>query len=222
MVQDIRPHMMLPFQVGSVGILIFGPNTYISDLTDIHFGITFDDTCGTSCSDRCAPTCTGDGRKWNSLAGMGGSISSCRAAVARNDPSQAYRTENIAAHEFAHTLHMYVAPSVSSRIDTALAAAKAANYWVPNSYAMSNKYEYFAEASQAWFGCADNHNSGGMGSAGVCRIRPDRDGTLWQLLKDFYGVGPTGMDKTNTVVRGTGGSSSMIHFDTASRTLVWR
>ena len=67
----------------------------------------FTGTCAGACSD----TCTGDGRKWDSLAGVGGVRATClddNFMCTANDPY--YRTFSVLVHEFGHTIHLYGLP----------------------------------------------------------------------------------------------------------------
>ena len=62
------------------------------------------DTCFWACSN----TCTGDGRKWESLTGVGGSRATCLDDNFMCTDSDPYgHTDSILVHELAHTVHFY-------------------------------------------------------------------------------------------------------------------
>ncbi len=65
-----------------------------------------------------------------------------------------YSTENILFHEFAHAIHQMglntVDPSFDDRLKTTFEAAVKNGLW-ENTYAITNKAEYWAEGTQSWF-----------------------------------------------------------------------
>lgn len=67
-----------------------------------------------------------------------------------------YTGENILIHEFAHLFHMVgitgVEPDFNNRLESIYQQAKAKGLW-ENTYAISNKEEYFAECVQSFFNC---------------------------------------------------------------------
>jgi cyclophilin family peptidyl-prolyl cis-trans isomerase len=69
----------------------------------------------------------------------------------RNDP---YPNENIFLHEFSHAIHgtglNKVDPSFDQRLRMAYEAAKERGLW-KNTYAITNRSEYWAEGVQSWF-----------------------------------------------------------------------
>ena len=69
-------------------------------------------------------------------------------------PGDRYEGENILIHEFSHIIHMVgiagVEPDVDDRLTALLNSARAKGLW-ENTYAISNKEEYFAEAVQSFF-----------------------------------------------------------------------
>ena len=71
-------------------------------------------------------------------------------------PQDKYTGENILIHEFAHLLHMVgivgVEPDFNNRLESMYQQAKAKGLWA-NTYAISNKEEYFAECVQSFFNC---------------------------------------------------------------------
>ena len=71
-------------------------------------------------------------------------------------PQDKYTGENILIHEFAHLMHMVGIVGVESNFNNRLEAmyqqAKSKGLW-ENTYAISNKEEYFAECVQSFFNC---------------------------------------------------------------------
>lgn len=79
---------------------------------------------------------------------------SCGAENLLNYAGDPYLTENILVHEFAHAIHQMglnmVDPSFDGRLEIAFNAAKEKGLW-KNTYAITNKAEYWAEGTQSWF-----------------------------------------------------------------------
>ncbi len=71
-------------------------------------------------------------------------------------PQDKYTGENILIHEFAHLIHMVgiagVEPDFNDRLEVLYQQAKGKGLWA-NTYAISNKEEYFAECVQSFFNC---------------------------------------------------------------------
>ena len=71
-------------------------------------------------------------------------------------PSDKYTGENILIHEFAHLIHTIGIEAVEPDFDARLVAlfnkAKEKGLW-EGTYALSDKYEYFAESVQSFFNC---------------------------------------------------------------------
>ncbi len=69
-------------------------------------------------------------------------------------PGDPYETENILVHEFAHTIHELGLNSIDKEFDgklkRAYAKAMAKELW-KNTYAATNRREYWAEGVQSWF-----------------------------------------------------------------------
>jgi len=69
-------------------------------------------------------------------------------------PGDPYFQENICIHEFAHAIHsmglVTVDPTFDDRLKKAFSDAKKNGLW-KNTYAASNRNEYWAEAVQSWF-----------------------------------------------------------------------
>ncbi|UCG59876.1 MAG: peptidylprolyl isomerase [Phycisphaerales bacterium] len=69
-------------------------------------------------------------------------------------PGDPYSTENILIHEFAHAMHetglIAVDPTFEERLKAAYESAKKRGLW-PDTYAIINRKEYWAEGVQCWF-----------------------------------------------------------------------
>jgi cyclophilin family peptidyl-prolyl cis-trans isomerase len=69
-------------------------------------------------------------------------------------PNDPYFQENIGIHEFAHAIHsmgmVTVDPTFDSRLESAFKFAIDKGLW-KNTYASTNRQEYWAEAVQSWF-----------------------------------------------------------------------
>ena len=79
---------------------------------------------------------------------------SCGEENLLNYPGDPYWNENILVHEFAHAIHQMglntVDPSFDKRLAVTFNAAKQKGLW-RDTYAMTNKEEYWAEGTQSWF-----------------------------------------------------------------------
>ena len=79
---------------------------------------------------------------------------SCGEENLLNYSGDPYSTENILVHEFAHAIHQMglntVDPSFDDRLETTFNAAKEKGLW-ENTYAITNRAEYWAEGAQSWF-----------------------------------------------------------------------
>ncbi|MBK1829989.1 hypothetical protein JIN77_04590 [Verrucomicrobiaceae bacterium R5-34] len=97
---------------------------------------------------------------WDARArGTGGSDSdpycTCGEENLLGYPGDPYKDENILIHEFAHNIHLRgmlnIDPTFDVRLEAAYQKAMAAGLW-ENKYAATNRFEYFAEGVQSWFG----------------------------------------------------------------------
>ncbi|XP_059149606.1 uncharacterized protein LOC131936572 [Physella acuta] len=151
--------------------------------------------CGSSCTGSCQHTCTFDGRKYEDIAGVGGA----RAVILDDNvlcsPQDPYNhQENILAHEFTHTIQQYaLTPTDQAHITQAYNAAKQAQTWNLNSYAMSDDREYFAEAATVFFGVNmySSLNTGGMnvcGVSGFCGGEMQARQNLWARDPRLYSI----------------------------------
>jgi len=97
---------------------------------------------------------------WDSRArGTGGSTSdpycTCGEENLLGYLGDPYAAENILIHEFAHNIHLRgmtnIDPTFDTRLQKAYEKSMAAGLW-KNKYAATNRFEYFAEGVQSWFG----------------------------------------------------------------------
>ncbi len=99
---------------------------------------------------------------WNKRArGFGGApehdfSASCGEENVICLPGDRYKGESILVHEFAHIIHMVgivgVNPKFDNELETLLHKSIEKGLW-KDTYAISNKEEYFAEAVQSFFNC---------------------------------------------------------------------
>lgn len=133
----------------SVGVF-----TRAEKLTVFHeYSSLANGNCGKNCTGSCKHTCTHDGRKFENLAGVGGTravVLDDNVLCTARDPYR--KTQNILSHEFTHTIHDHALTSaVKHQITTAYNTAKSHATWVLGSYAMSNDHEYLAEGGSVFF-----------------------------------------------------------------------
>ena len=79
---------------------------------------------------------------------------SCGEENLLNYQGDPYSTENILVHEFAHAIHQMglntVDPSFDDRLQVMFDAAVEKGLW-KDTYAITNRAEYWAEGTQSWF-----------------------------------------------------------------------
>ena len=79
---------------------------------------------------------------------------SCGEENLLNYAGDPYSTENILVHEFAHAIHQMglntVDPGFDGHLETTFNFAKENGLW-KNTYAITNRAEYWAEGTQSWF-----------------------------------------------------------------------
>ncbi|XP_005110109.2 uncharacterized protein LOC101857150 [Aplysia californica] len=155
--------------------------------------------CGRSCEGECRVTCASDNRKYEDLVGLGGKRAVVLDAnVLCTDADPYKHKENILAHEFTHSIHIYVLDADKKhRIINAYQSAKDNQTWLATSYAMSNALEYFAEASTVFFG-VNRYSALNAGGMNVCRMHycaterearenlKDKDRALYDILVDVF------------------------------------
>ncbi|XP_069122556.1 uncharacterized protein [Argopecten irradians] len=136
------------------GATAFPENANLADTPQCH-GI---------CSGSCAHTCTTDGRKYSTIAGITNSRSvalSTNVGCQPGDPQAGQ--ENILVHEFGHLVLIYAPTSYRNQLITAYNYASTHSVWYPG-YELSNKDEYWAEATASFFNVItrDDGPAGGM------------------------------------------------------------
>lgn len=96
---------------------------------------------------------------WNRRArGLGATRQAPAVSCAEENllcyPNDPYSTENICIHEFAHAIHsmgmVTVDPTFDERLKAAFESSTSKGLW-KDTYAASNRQEYWAEAAQSWF-----------------------------------------------------------------------
>ena len=114
---------------------------------------------------------------------------SCGEENLLNYAGDPYSTENILIHEFAHAIHQMglnrVNPGFDGRLEGLYNAAKEKGLW-ENTYAITNRAEYWAEGTQSWFDTNrandDQHNH-----VDTRDKLKGYDPTLAALLAEVYG-----------------------------------
>ncbi len=106
-------------------------------------------------------------------------------------PGDPYAAENILVHEFGHTVHEQgmstVDPTFDGRLAAAYAHAKSGGLWA-GTYAMTNKSEYWAEATQSWFD-TNRANDSEHGPIDTRAKLVGYDREVAALLREVYGDG---------------------------------
>lgn len=131
---------------------------------------------------------TFDGREWDDVRGVGGTrTSDGRTAVGIPEenladlPADSYPGNySVAVHELAHVIHEHVTKAEKKEIDQAYEARLAAGGPWTEAYGSSNVHEYFAQASNAFFGRND-----GMGKNGKEWLKVN-DPVLLAVLTRIY------------------------------------
>jgi hypothetical protein len=105
-------------------------------------------------------------------------------------PGDPYARENILIHEFAHTIHQMglsrVDPTFDKRLKAAYEHARVQGLW-PNTYAITNRQEYWAEGVQCWF---DNNreNDNCHGHVNTRVELEQYDPRLAELCREVFGA----------------------------------
>lgn len=134
---------------------------------------------------------------WNKRArGFGGApeddfSASCGEENVLAFPGDKYVGENILIHEFAHLFHTIgivgVEPDFDDRLEKCRQNAIAKGLW-KDTYAISNKEEYFAECVQSFFNC--NRYSETPNKVHNAMNRRTKlksyDPDMYQLLKEYF------------------------------------
>lgn len=144
------------------GVTIYPENKQLADRPE----------CYGSCKGQCAITCTFDGRKWSRVAGLTNSRAVCLDDIVLCNARDPYgRKENILSHEFAHLIMRYMPTTWSSKISRAYRLAKSRRTWKLGTYAMATEWEYWAEATEAFFlNVLRTDVTGGMNMCGTRRV----------------------------------------------------
>ncbi|WP_050697348.1 glycoside hydrolase family 97 catalytic domain-containing protein [Anaeromassilibacillus senegalensis] len=103
-----------------------------------------------------------------------------------------YADESVLVHEFGHSVQLLgvdAVPELKAECDAAYQAAKSQNLW-PNSYAISNREEYFATCTAIWFNAMSESSDGSWdGVRGPVNTREELkayDNTMYQFLAKLY------------------------------------
>ncbi len=107
----------------------------------------------------------------------------------KGDP---YFTESILVHEFAHAIHdtglSAIDPTFDRRLEAAYNAAMAEGLW-KNTYAATNRWEYWAEVTQSWFD-TNRSNDAWHGEIDTRDEVKQYDPRAAALLTEVYGDRP--------------------------------
>ena len=106
-------------------------------------------------------------------------------------PGDRYVGENILIHEFAHLFHTIgivgVEPDFNERLEKCRQHAIAKGLW-KDTYAISNKEEYFAECVQSFFNCnrySETPNKVHNSMNRRTKLK-SYDPEMYQLLKEYF------------------------------------
>ncbi|KAL8575883.1 hypothetical protein ACOMHN_027281 [Nucella lapillus] len=150
--------------------------------------------CKGMCNGTCKITCTRDGRKWDTVAGLSGGVPlglvmEENVLCVDNIYSADY---NVAVHEFAHVINRFGFDKCMKKMKKdAYINAKANNLWRQRSYAMMDDMEYFAEATGAFFLVNKLNSTGGMndcypGPNKICRTEMEARRHIQQVDPQLY------------------------------------
>ena len=127
--------------------------------------------------------------------GIGGSGLSGHPAVSASEENLLHypginSSYNILIHEFAHVVHLFglkiVDPTFDGRLEIAYNAAIAKGLW-QGTYASSDRREYWAEGTQAWFNPKGGSSFNNYGN--TRQVLKAYDPGLASLLTEIYGDG---------------------------------
>lgn len=124
------------------------------------------------------------------VRGTGGKPTSFGEENLLSLPVDRYDDESIAVHEFAHTIDFSLRrldPGWNGVLDAAYEAAMEKGLF-KDTYAASNKEEYWAEAVQTFFGCnrVDNWNHGPIGTREQLQVY---DPGGYELVRKVFNLG---------------------------------
>jgi hypothetical protein len=132
---------------------------------------------------------------WDRRArGLGGHVCSCGEENLLNLPGDRYAVENILIHEFSHTIHNYglnsVDPTFDDRLKKAFELAIEEGSW-KNTYAATNREEYWAEGVQDYFDCNATSPQEGVHNDVNTRDELQRyDPALYALIDEVFRQNP--------------------------------
>ena len=114
---------------------------------------------------------------------------SCGEENLLNYAGDPYSTENILVHEFGHAIHQMglnmVDPSFDDRLNVAYNAAVEKGLW-KDTYAITNRSEYWAEGTQSWFD-TNRANDNEHNHVDTRDKLEDYDPALATLLTEVFG-----------------------------------
>ncbi|MBK5720117.1 hypothetical protein JGH11_04450 [Dysgonomonas sp. Marseille-P4677] len=134
---------------------------------------------------------------WNKRArGFGGapehdSSASCGEENIICLPGDRYKGESILVHEFAHIIHMVgilnINPNFDNELETLRQKAIEKGLW-KDTYAISNKEEYFAETVQSFFNCnkCSDQPNGVHNSISTREKLKSYDPDIYNLLLQYF------------------------------------
>ncbi|MFT4071322.1 MAG: hypothetical protein QM654_05295 [Dysgonamonadaceae bacterium] len=134
---------------------------------------------------------------WNKRArGFGGApehdfSASCGEENVICLPGDRYKGESILVHEFAHIIHMIgilgINPDFDNELETVRLKAIEKGLW-KNTYAISNKEEYFAETVQSFFDCNKySAEPNGVHNSIHTRVKlKEYDPDMYNLLLQYF------------------------------------
>lgn len=106
-------------------------------------------------------------------------------------PGDRYKGESILVHEFAHIIHMIgilgINPDFDNELETVRLKAIEKGLW-KNTYAISNKEEYFAETVQSFFDCNKySAEPNGVHNSIHTRVKlKEYDPDMYNLLLQYF------------------------------------
>ncbi len=134
---------------------------------------------------------------WNQRArGLGGTLVSPITTAGEENllclVADRYRGENILVHEFAHSIHLIgidmVEPTIHDELQQLYDAALNEGLW-SDTYAATNRGEYWAEGVQSWFDVNQNPQEGVHNHVDTRAELRDYDPPLAAVIERFLGDG---------------------------------
>ena len=146
---------------------------------------------------------------WDARArGTGGSFTepfcSCGEENLLAFPGDPYAAESIMVHEFAHNVHLRgmanLDPTFDDRLEKAYQEAMAKGLW-KDKYAATNRFEYFAEGAQSWFG-NNRENDHDHNHVNTRAELIEYDPVLANFCREVFGENPFVYTKPETRLTG--------------------